>query len=63
MFYFVISCDVCEDGEGCNEFQWVKNSEEDGELYETSNEAERAAIEYIGNNPFSYKISEVGDDQ
>lgn len=58
MFYFIVTCDECEAGYGCNEFAWIKNSKEDGELYSTKKEAEDAAEAYIGDSPFSFEVKE-----
>lgn len=59
MFYYIVTCDDCEAGYGCNEFSWVKNSQEDGELYETKESVEDAAYKFIMDYPFSYTIHEV----
>lgn len=55
---FIVICDECEQGYGCNEFSWVKNSKEDGELFCTKEEATESAENYIVNSPFSFTVIE-----
>lgn len=57
-YYFIVICKVCDNGYGCDEFPWQKNSQEDGEFYNSKEEAEEAAIKYIDGAPSFYRIYE-----